>query len=200
MVLVCLIRLNFIGRRDVNIRYVNWRAKFGSLQGKCLKGMNSAWTTKSWRGSWFFDLYSPGNIYIHQVGRRTARAMAKLAITTTTFLSTLCMIFVLPSVLIAKRCDRQVDRYVWSNCMECSVNAFLLSPCPSGYSQVTSGEGEQRCFFPVNFGFNVGVISIPGCQHNCTRKITVKQCCDGFWGTDCQGIYYSSCEKYPILF
>ncbi|KAJ7377675.1 Stabilin-2 [Desmophyllum pertusum] len=96
------------------------------------------------------------------------------------------MIFVLPSVLIAKRCDRQVDRYVWSNCMECSVNAFLLNPCPSGYSQVTSGEGEQRCFFPVNFGFNFGVVFIPGCQHNCTQKITVKQCCDGFWGTDCQ--------------
>lgn len=99
----------------------------------------------------------------------------------------LCVIL-LPSVLRARRCDRQVDSFVWSNCLECSVNAFLLNPCPSGYSQITSGEGVQRCSYLVHFGFNFGLMSVPGCQHNCSRKVTQRQCCEGFWGTDCQGI------------
>lgn len=100
---------------------------------------------------------------------------------------TLCVIL-LPSVLIARRCDKQVDSFVWSNCLECSVNAFLPNPCPSGYSQITTGEGVQRCSYLVHFGFNFGLMSVPGCQHNCTRKITLTECCEGFWGADCQGI------------
>lgn len=97
----------------------------------------------------------------------------------------LCVIL-LPSGLRARRCDRQVDSFVWSNCLECSVNAFLPNPCPSGYSQITSGEGVQRCSYLVHFGFNFGLMSVPGCQHNCSRKVTQRQCCEGFWGTDCQ--------------
>lgn len=97
-------------------------------------------------------------------------------------------VILLPSVLLARRCDRQVDSFVWSNCLECSVNAFLPNPCPSGYSQITTGEGVQRCSYLVHFGFNFGLMSVPGCQHNCMRKVTQKQCCEGFWGMDCQGI------------
>ncbi|XP_020611195.1 stabilin-2-like [Orbicella faveolata] len=100
--------------------------------------------------------------------------------------SLLLCVILLPSVLIARRCDRQVDSLVWSNCLECSVNAFLPNPCPSGYTQITSGEGVQRCSYLVHFGFNFGLMSVPGCQHNCRRKVTQKQCCEGFWGTDCQ--------------
>lgn len=70
--------------------------------------------------------------------------------------------------------------------MECSVNAFFQRPCPSGYQQVTSGEGEQSCAYSVFFGFNFGSMRVPGCQHNCSRKITQKECCAGFWGKDCQ--------------
>ena len=105
----------------------------------------------------------------------------------------LCLI-ALSSIVAANRCDKQIDSYVWSNCMECSVNAFLHFPCPSGYKQVTSGEGEQRCSFPVHFGFNFGAMSVPGCQHNCTRKITQKECCEGHWGQDCQGILVVKCN------
>lgn len=97
-------------------------------------------------------------------------------------------VILLSSIVAAKRCDKQIDSFVWSNCMECSVNAFLQRPCPSGYQQVTSGEGEQSCSYSVYFGFNFGSMRVPGCQHNCTRKITQKECCVGFWGQDCQGI------------
>lgn len=140
----------------------------------------------------FYDLLLLGNIYMRQSEfnwgaerRAMAKPLGMVAAIRTFF--TVCVIF-LPSVLTAKRCDKQVDSYVWSDCMECSVNAFLPNPCPSGYSQVTSGEGEQRCSYRVHFGFNFGFMSVPGCQHNCTRKITIKGCCDEFWGQDCQGI------------
>ena len=133
---------------------------------------------------------SPWEIFKYTITPRLSEAlqlqfMAKAEVIRTSL--ALCVIL-LPSVLKARRCDRQVDSFVWSNCNECSVNAFLPNPCPSGYSQITTGEGVQRCSYLVHFGFNFGLMSVPGCQHNCTRKVTQKQCCEGFWGTDCQGI------------
>lgn len=95
------------------------------------------------------------------------------------------MVIFLPSSLIATRCDRQVNRYAWNKCMECSVNVFHR--CPTGYRTVTNGEGIQRCTYFVNFGANFGRIAVPGCQHVCSRTVTQKECCAGFWGQDCQG-------------
>ena len=92
----------------------------------------------------------------------------------------------LPSILIAQRCDRQVYSNIWHRCSECNIN--VLQGCPIGYQQVTSGEGVQRCTIFLNFGPNLGRISVPGCQHLCRRTHMQKECCSGFWGQDCQGI------------
>ena len=108
-------------------------------------------------------------------------------------------VILLPSLVVSKRCDKQIDSFVRSNCMECSVNAFFQRPCPSGYQQVTSGEGEQSCAYSVFFGFNFGSMRVPGCQHNCSRKITQKECCAGFWGQDCQGIEIANALTHPWM-
>lgn len=96
------------------------------------------------------------------------------------------IVFMLPSILIAQRCDRQVNSNIWHRCTECNIN--VLQGCPIGYHQVTSGEGVQRCTIFLNFGPNLGRISVPGCQHLCRRTLIQKECCSGFWGQDCQGI------------
>ena len=96
------------------------------------------------------------------------------------------IVFMLPSILIAQRCDRQVYSNIWHRCTECNIN--VLQGCPIGYQQVTSGEGVQRCTIFLNFGPNLGRISVPGCQHLCRRTLIQKECCSGFWGQDCQGI------------
>ena len=96
------------------------------------------------------------------------------------------IVFMLPSILIAQRCDRQVYSNIWHRCTECNIN--VLQGCPIGYQQVTSGEGVQRCTIFLNFGPNLGRISVPGCQHLCRRTLILKECCSGFWGQDCQGI------------
>lgn len=94
------------------------------------------------------------------------------------------IVFMLPSILIAQRCDRQVNSNIWHRCTECNIN--VLQGCPIGYHQVTSGEGVQRCTIFLNFGPNLGRISVPGCQHLCRRTLIQKECCSGFWGQDCQ--------------
>ena len=91
----------------------------------------------------------------------------------------------LVSLAIARRCDRSVTVYTWNYCMECSVNRFHR--CPNRYRTETSGEGIQRCSYLLNFGANFGHITVPGCQHSCSQRITRRECCGGFWGQDCQG-------------
>ena len=136
-----------------------------------------------------FSSPSRGKIFTVAQGVVLSSAMAKMLPSTSTIgtFFAVCVIS-LPSLVVSKRCDKQIDSFVRSNCMECSVNAFFQRPCPSGYQQVTSGEGEQSCAYSVFFGFNFGSMRVPGCQHNCSRKITQKECCAGFWGQDCQGI------------
>lgn len=85
------------------------------------------------------------------------------------------------------RCDQERETRRWSKCVECSVNR--LRSCPSGYQKLTSGEGRQRCSFRAHFGFRFGFVKVRGCQHLCVKKIKIKECCDGFWGPDCQGIF-----------
>lgn len=94
------------------------------------------------------------------------------------------MLCVFTAAVLARRCDRSVTVYRWNPCMECSVNVFYR--CPSFYTTVSIGEGEQRCSYLVNFGASFGLIAVPGCQHLCARTVFQRECCPGFWGQDCQ--------------
>lgn len=123
--------------------------------------------------------------YLRFQRKAKLRAMSHQSLIATIAFLTL-IVFFRPPGIIAKRCDRQVNVYAWNRCMECSINRFL--GCPTGYRRVTGGEGVQRCTYFVHFGANYGRVAVPGCQHLCARTITQKECCDGFWGQDCQGI------------
>ena len=83
------------------------------------------------------------------------------------------------------RCDQEREVRRWSKCAECSLNALMT--CSSRFKQLTKGEGSQRCSFRAYFGFRFGYVNLRGCQHLCARKRRIKECCDGFWGPDCQG-------------
>lgn len=94
------------------------------------------------------------------------------------------------------RCDVKRPIRYWSRCEECSINERLR--CPSPYIHTSGGIGVRGCRLRINFGSIIGIVTVAGCQHTCDRKEYVKECCSGYWGSDCQGIVLNS-YLYNIL-
>ena len=117
---------------------------------------------------------------------------------------TICALCVLRESVasLPSRCDGVRYIYAWGTCLECSLNALPgLSVCPSNYNKITTGQGIRRCSFRLHFGADFGYIIVPGCQHRCARTVVQKECCDGFWGSDCQGgVFVVSYNLIKILF
>jgi len=77
------------------------------------------------------------------------------------------------------RCDVTRDIITYTNCVLCSINAFV--PCPRGTIKTSTGQGLNDC---RSFIFQ-------GCRHSCLSTVVMEErCCDGYWGTNCDRKYY----------
>ncbi|XP_053576998.1 stabilin-1 [Bombina bombina] len=77
------------------------------------------------------------------------------------------------------RCDVSKSVSFDTDCTSCAANLKVM--CPS--TKVTSGKGKRGCRYTVNTG---GVtLSLVGCQQTCRSLVVERQCCKGFWGSNC---------------
>lgn len=75
-----------------------------------------------------------------------------------------------------------------TTCQNCYVN--LNVTCPPDSRQLTTGKGLSDCSLSPSSNFDdfARFVSIPGCRHVCQNNVTIRHCCSGYWGIDCQGL------------
>uniref|UniRef100_A0A8D0GGW7 Uncharacterized protein n=1 Tax=Sphenodon punctatus TaxID=8508 RepID=A0A8D0GGW7_SPHPU len=79
------------------------------------------------------------------------------------------------------QCDMKLLFTMNTQCTCCAA-AFKMA-CPKGWIKTTQGLGERGCSYTVKLGGNT--LSLPGCSHACKKEVEKKNCCQGFWGTEC---------------
>ena len=88
------------------------------------------------------------------------------------------------SVIASDRfCPRTEVQTQDTDCWLCPVNH--RAQCPYGWKQLTPRSGKKDCEYTFRFGsFSM---KLPGCHHTCSKTVTVRDCCAGHWGFDCNG-------------
>ena len=94
-------------------------------------------------------------------------------------------------------CNQTYSTRFQTECTPCPQNLYV--ECPGGTEKVSAGRGYKDCFYMLNMGNetdNRAPVRIRGCRHYCRKTIVDVQCCDGYWGPDCNGmvIYTYLCQ------
>ncbi|KAH3876243.1 hypothetical protein DPMN_000080 [Dreissena polymorpha] len=62
------------------------------------------------------------------------------------------------------------------------MNVFI--DCPNGSTKISTFNGTEGCQYTQHYGLGPNV-SLEGCHHTCNRTIGIDECCDNFWGQNC---------------
>jgi len=95
------------------------------------------------------------------------------------------------------RCDYNKNVTYWTYCQECSIIQHYS--CQSSYIQTSGKHGIRSCVLNLYFGGGFGSVAVTGCQHTCVKEETFKKCCDGFWGSECDGMHILKNVIYLVL-
>ncbi|XP_054832207.1 stabilin-1 isoform X2 [Eublepharis macularius] len=83
--------------------------------------------------------------------------------------------------LKSMQCSKKMTFTQNTPCTSCAVANRLQ--CPKGWTRVTYGLGERGCSYTIKLEENI--LSLSGCTHTCKKEIEEKQCCPGYWGSEC---------------
>lgn len=79
---------------------------------------------------------------------------------------------------ILHQCNVTNVNTVFGECNSCSLGYYL---CPKDFNKVDKAELIRDCYYPYHNGY-----SQRGCRGLCERKTMVQECCQGYYGPNCQ--------------
>ncbi|XP_070557587.1 stabilin-2-like isoform X3 [Ptychodera flava] len=82
------------------------------------------------------------------------------------------------------QCNYGITRTSYTECVQCEMSHTGM--CPTGSKATTSGQGLRDCSYSLRVPGHYIDVDLSGCRHECEHSITVRQCCDGYWGPQCQ--------------
>ncbi|XP_062977667.1 stabilin-1 [Elgaria multicarinata webbii] len=81
--------------------------------------------------------------------------------------------------LKSMRCDRKFTFTRNTPCTSCALGARV--PCPNGWAKATLV--QEKCRYTLKLMETT--LSLSGCTRVCKKEIDDRQCCPGFWGSEC---------------